>query len=41
MDPVATTEFSLTVTPPMMIASAAIQTFFSMTIGFAVTPARR
>ena len=33
-DPAATTEFSPTVTPPMIVAPAAIQTFLSITMGF-------
>jgi hypothetical protein len=33
--PAATTEFSPTITPPIMVAPVAIQTFFSMMIGFA------
>lgn len=40
-DPAATTEFSPTVTPPIMVAPAAIQTFLSITMGFAITPFRR
>jgi hypothetical protein len=40
-EPAATTEFSPTVTPPMMVAPAAIQTFLSITMGFATTQARR
>jgi hypothetical protein len=40
-EPAATTEFSPTVTPPMIVAPAAIQTFFSITMGFAITKARR
>jgi hypothetical protein len=40
-EPAATTEFSPTVTPPMIVAAAAIQTFLSITTGFAITKARR
>src|ERR1700678_926224 len=40
-EPAATTEFSPTVTPPMMVAPAAIQTFLSITMGFPTTDARR
>ncbi|HEY9228105.1 MAG TPA: hypothetical protein VIP11_15720 [Gemmatimonadaceae bacterium] len=40
-EPAATTEFSPIVTPPMMVAPAAIQTFLSIAIGFAITPDRR
>jgi hypothetical protein len=40
-EPAATTEFSPTVTPPMMVAPAAIHTFFSITIGFPIVAARR
>ena len=36
-EPAATTEFSPTVTPPMTVAPAAIQTFLSITIGLAMT----
>ena len=36
-EPAATTEFSPTVTPPMMVAPAAIQTFFSIAMSFAMT----
>jgi hypothetical protein len=40
-EPAATTEFSPTVTPPMMIAPAAIHTFFSITMGFPIVAVRR
>ena len=40
-EPAATTEFSPTVTPPMMIAPAAIHTFFSIRIGFPIVVVRR
>jgi 3-polyprenyl-4-hydroxybenzoate decarboxylase len=40
-EPAATTEFSPTVTPPMIVAPAAIQTFLSIAMGFAVALARR
>jgi hypothetical protein len=40
-EPAATTEFSPTVTPPIVVAPAAIQTFLSITMGFAITDARR
>jgi len=36
-EPAATTEFSPTVTPPMMVAPAAIHTFLSITMGFPIT----
>ena len=39
--PAATTEFSPTVTPPMIVAPAAIQTFLSITMGFPTSSARR
>src|ERR1700735_3116513 len=37
----ATTEFSPTVTPPMIVAPAAIHTLFSITMGFPIVAARR
>lgn len=37
-EPAATTEFSPTATPPMMVAPAAIQTFLSITMGFETKP---
>jgi hypothetical protein len=40
-EPAAMTELSPKVTPPMMVAPAAIQTFLPITIGFAITKARR
>src|SRR5580692_10472195 len=40
-EPAATTEFSPTVTPPMIVAPAAIHAFLSITIGFAIVNARR
>ena len=40
-EPAATTEFSPTVTPPMTVAAAAIQTFLSITMGFPMVTARR
>jgi hypothetical protein len=40
-EPAATTEFSPTVTPPMIVAPAAIHTFLSITMDFAVVKARR
>lgn len=40
-EPAATTEFAPTVAPPMIVALAAIQTFFSITMGFAMTKSRR
>ena len=40
-EPAATTEFSPTVTPPMMVAPAAIHTFLSITMGFPMVAARR
>jgi hypothetical protein len=39
-EPAATTEFSPTVTPPAIIAPAAIQTFLSITMGFPIVAAR-
>jgi len=39
--PAATTEFSPTVTPPMIVAPAAIHAFLSITMGFAIVKARR
>jgi hypothetical protein len=40
-EPAAATEFSPTVTPPMIVAPAAIHTFLSITMGFAIVKARR
>jgi len=40
-EPAATTEFSPTVTPPMMVTPAAIHTLFSITMGFPIVAARR
>lgn len=40
-EPAATTEFSPTVTPPMMVAPAAIHTHFSITVGLPIVAARR
>ena len=40
-EPAATTAFSPTLTPPMTVAPAAIQTFRSITIGFPIVTARR
>jgi hypothetical protein len=40
-EPAATTEFSPTVTPPMIVAPAAIHTFLSITMGFAIVKAHR
>src|SRR6478672_647540 len=40
-EPAATTEFSPTVTPPRIVAPAAIHTFLSITMGFAIVKARR
>ncbi|WP_254073229.1 hypothetical protein [Acidisphaera sp. S103] len=40
-EPAATTAFSPTVTPPMIVAPAAIQTFRSIAMGLAVTAVRR
>ena len=41
MEPAATTEFSPTVTRPMIVAPAAIHTFLSITMDFAIVKARR
>jgi hypothetical protein len=38
---IVTTEFSPTVTPPMMVAPKAIQTLFSIMMGFPIVAARR
>jgi hypothetical protein len=35
------TKFSPTVSPPMIVAPAAIHTFLSITMGFAIVKARR
>src|SRR3546814_1798916 len=40
-EPAATTEFSPIVTPPMIVAPVAIQTFLSIIIGFPIVTARR
>src|ERR1700730_9745634 len=40
-EPAATTEFSPTVPPPMIVAPAAIHTFLSITMGLAIVKARR
>src|SRR5260370_9939789 len=40
-EPAATTDFSPTVTPPMMVAPAAVQTFLSITMGFAISKSYR
>ena len=40
-EPAAMTEFSPTVTPPTMVTSAAIHTFFSITMGLPIRYARR
>src|ERR1700678_788337 len=40
-EPAATTEFSPTVTLPMIVAPAAIHTFLSITMGFAIVKSRR
>jgi len=40
-EPAAITEFSPIVTPPMMVAPAAIHTLFSITTGVPIVAARR
>ena len=40
-EPAATTEFSPTVTPPIIVAPAAIQTFLSITMRFPIVAVRR